>query len=157
MATITNTIYVSNHYEVFFTEASKDYQGQFFAIESPAMEALIQGHVDEYVAGNPTSLVGVMEVTDTPAPTLTPEEIAYNTQEELVNTLQAEKNALRSDLVELQEYTKNLLNTKDLFVTVPTEYTDIEATLQTDLTTRAAEFNAKLIEYRTEKTILEGM
>ena len=156
--TITDLIYVKDHYEVFFNNGTDNYQAQYNAARGSADIAGVQPFVDEYfTSGNGSPLTGITQLTqDTPV-SYTPEQLAYIDKEWHVTELQSQKNNLRTELVELQEFTKQLLNTKDLWTTQPTEYDTIETTLQTDLQTKASEFIAKLTEYRTEKAAFEAM
>jgi hypothetical protein len=134
-------------WDVEFSVDSNNYKLKFNAAQN-APQSLIEEQIKKYFV---LSNAGFSFNYLVQIPTPTPEEEAEILNQENIKKLKDEKDLLKGELLELQRYAENLQKTKGIYETIPTEYTTIETTLQTDLKNVAANFIAKLEEYRTAK------
>lgn len=161
--TIKKAEYINGYYYVEFidNDTGKEYSTTYNAVRGFDIE-LIKQQIEKAFILKETGIningINLIAPIEEPAPQPEPEPTPLQLQEELVENLRAEKDQLKQELLELQEYAERFNKSIEVFGTdLPPEVLTLKTNLLSDIEAVTANFNQKLQEYRTEKAKLEEM
>lgn len=144
-------------YNVSFTHEGVDYTAIYNAVEGSIDEAMVQGQIDLYFAGETSGLTSVVEVVTPADPVpMSAEEQAiwdeYNTLTESLSAYKVEKDKLSKEMVELGEY---ILAMKQMELDLTVNALALYENNKTEYERLAGLFNTALANYKSTLVTLQ--